>query len=276
MMGEVVADFPQAVGRERRQEGDAADPAVQRLARRVGAVAGGVTNDEKPCDPQAGDERRAPPHPPRIDDQQGTDDGGEHEPVEKKPDNRSDYCFSSRERREQALKSEARLVRRRRVDHFDGRTALWLHSRLRRKRGHIIHPFGSADPTVGRRWTASRGRASQSRSVSGQSNTPRCSHASIRAVAASRVLASRRRSWVSSQVSRARRERAEGSLSKSAGKSPKASTNSRIAAVDGAFGGGVRSSLSQVTQRLASPARVIPRLVRRRDSPSARESARLR
>ncbi len=72
------------------------------------------------------------------------------------------------------------------------------------------------------------GTASEQSRRSGQSNTPKCSQASIRAVAASRVLASSRRSWVSSQVSRARRDRAEGSLSKSAGNRPRASTNSRM------------------------------------------------
>ena len=121
-------------------------------------------------------------------------------------------------------------------------------------------------PIIRREWRRTR----QAVSASGQSKTPKCSQASIRAVAASRVLASRRRSWVRSQVSRARRERADGSLSKSAGNRPSASTNSRIAAVQGAFGAGVSSNFSQVTQRLASPARVMPRLVRRRDSPSAK------
>jgi hypothetical protein len=62
-----------------------------------------------------------------------------------------------------------------------------------------------------------------------------------------------RRSWVSSQVSRARRDRADGSLSNSAGKSPKASTNSRMGPRQPAFGAGVSSNFSQVTQRLASP-----------------------
>ena len=79
-----------------------------------------------------------------------------------------------------------------------------------------------------------------------------------------------------SQVRRARRERADGSLSNRAGNSPNASTNSRIGAAVAEFGAGVNKSFSQVTQRFAKPARVIPRLVRRRDSPSARESARLR
>src|SRR6201985_3429027 len=116
----------------------------------------------------------------------------------------------------------------------------------------------------------------QAVSASGHSKTPRCSQASMRAVAASRVLASKRLSWVKSQVSLARRERAEGSLSNSAGNRPRASTNSRNAAVEGAFGAGVRSNFSQVTQRFARPARVRPRPVRRLDSPSARESARLR
>src|ERR1700722_4327930 len=90
----------------------------------------------------------------------------------------------------------------------------------------------------------------QAVSASGHSKTPKCSQASMRAVAASRVLASRRLSWVKSQVSLARRDRAEGSLSNKAGKRPNASTNSRIAAVEGAFGDGVNSNFSQVTHRL--------------------------
>jgi len=96
------------------------------------------------------------------------------------------------------------------------------------------------------------------------------------AAAASRVLASSRRSCVSSQVRRARRDRADGSLSNKAGNSPSASTNSRIAALEVTLGGAVSSSFSQVTQRFDNPARVIPKLVRRRDSPSAKESVKCR
>jgi len=80
----------------------------------------------------------------------------------------------------------------------------------------------------------------QAVSASGQSNIPKFSQASINAAAASRVLASKRLSWVSSQVRRARRERAEGSLSNSAGNSPRASERigQMAIALDGRLVGG--------------------------------------
>jgi len=60
------------------------------------------------------------------------------------------------------------------------------------------------------------------------------------------------RSWVNSQVRRARRDRADGSLSNSAGNNPSASTNSRIGAVAVAWA--PVSGAASATSRSASPA----------------------
>ena len=88
VVGEVMADFPQAVGRQRRQECNSADPFVQRLVRRVGAVAGVVTDDEQPRDPQRRHQRGEHLAPTTIDDQQARDRDAEHQPIEQEPHDR--------------------------------------------------------------------------------------------------------------------------------------------------------------------------------------------
>src|SRR6266404_420357 len=274
-----MADLPQAVRRQRRQERDSADPFVERLVGRVGAMTGIVPDHEQARDPQRRHQRREYFHPPGFHEQQTGDRDAQYEPVQQEPDDRRSDAAVDGERLQQFLKLEARLIRRGWRFRLSFRCGS-LHSKTPVfSQVDRLTPYYTRVQTIGTEMRQAAIKASsrdQAVSASDQRRAPKCSNATIRAVAASRVLASSRRSWVRSQVRRARRERAEGSLSKSAGKSPRASTNSRIAAVEGAFGAGVSSSLSQVTQRLASPARVIPRLVRRLDSPSARESARLR
>ena len=54
MVHHVVAHVPQAVGRERGQKGDAAQPFVQPAVRRQALVAAVVADDEQPADDKAG------------------------------------------------------------------------------------------------------------------------------------------------------------------------------------------------------------------------------
>src|SRR5580698_4569260 len=180
-------------------------------------MTGIVTDDEQTCDPERRYQGGKDLDPPRFDHQQTGNRHTQNQPIEQKPNDRRGDARLYRKGLQQFLKPKTRFVGRQGRRRLNLRSGIFrfgkrrcLHSRPR------LHVERSTYYYTPRTVTSTELR--QAVSASGHSKTPKCSQASIRAVAASRVLASSRLSWVSSHVSRARRARAEGSLSKRAGK----------------------------------------------------------
>ena len=110
MVREVMADFPQAVRRQGRQECNSADPFVERLIGRVGAMAGVMTDHEQTSDPKRRHQRCEHLHPPGFNKQQTGDRHPEHEPIQQEPNDRRGDAALDREWLQQFLKFEARLI----------------------------------------------------------------------------------------------------------------------------------------------------------------------
>src|ERR1700679_3812030 len=127
VMREVMADFPEAVRGQRRQERDSADPFVERLVGRIGAMAGIVTDDEQARYPQSRHERRENLHPPGLHDEQARDGHPEHEPIQQEPDEGRGDAPLDGERLQHFLEFEARLFGRRRGG-FSFGCGSYLHS----------------------------------------------------------------------------------------------------------------------------------------------------
>ncbi len=129
VMREVMADFPQAVRGQRRQERDSADPFVQRLVGRVGAMAGVVADHEQARDPQSRHQRCKYLHPPGLHEKQTGDRDTQHQPVQQEPNDRRRYAALDREGLQHFLERETRLFGGRRRFSFGFRCGRCLHSK---------------------------------------------------------------------------------------------------------------------------------------------------
>ncbi len=112
VVGEVMAELPQTVGRQRREECEPPDPFVQPLVRRIRAVAGVVPDDEQSRDPERRDEGGEHGYPPGIHDQHAGDRHTEHQPVEQKPDDRCCNAAIEGERLQELLEPKPRFIGR--------------------------------------------------------------------------------------------------------------------------------------------------------------------
>ncbi|MNL34896.1 hypothetical protein D3C87_1568930 [compost metagenome] len=92
MVDHVMADFPQTVGRERRQERQPAEPFVQAAAVGQALVAGIVADDEQPGDHQTQQHAEAQLGPPLRRQHHAGQHGGEDRVVEREQRQRAGHA----------------------------------------------------------------------------------------------------------------------------------------------------------------------------------------